>query len=179
MTGAAEDPYLARLPSDFKRASREIYTSMRAEGTSSTRQWLKDNYHGYKGAGSQWVDLWSTASQVDFILAKCKNDSEIGAALDSDDSLEIMLRHLGAYFYEARTHDRTGAAMMRAVATPGFGRDVMPSWLVSDATTFSKAEFQRAERVKSELRLRQQVDPPKGGGKGKDKGKDGKKTDKE
>ena len=90
-------------------------------------------------------------------------------ALDSDDSLEIMLRHLGAYFYEARTHDRTRAAMMRAVATPGFGRDVMPSWLVSDTTTFSKAEFQRSERVRNEIRHWQQTDPPKGGGKGKDK----------
>ena len=167
---SAEDPYLAKLPADFKRAAREIYVGMRSEGTTSARQWLKDNYHGYKGAGSQWVDLWSTASQVDFQLAKGKTDSEINHMLDTDDSLEIMLRHLGAYFYEARTHDRTGAAMMRAVATPGFGRDVMPTWLVTEATTFSKAEFQRSERVRTELRNRQseaEKKPPKGHGRGK------------
>ena len=160
---------MARLPPDYHRAGKEIYTSMRAEGTASARQWLKDNYQGYKGAGSQWVDLWSTASQVDFLLAKCKSDVEIAHALDTDDTLEIMLRHLGAHFYEARTHDRTGAAMMRAVATPGFGRDVIPSWLVEKATTFSKAEFQRSERVRTELRNRQaevKKDP-----KGKTKGK--------
>ena len=175
MTGAAEDAYTARLPESHRRAAPEIYSSMRSEGTASARQWLKDNYQGYKGAGSQWVDLWSQASQIDFMIAKCATDAEIMQLLQTDDLLEIMLRHLGAFFYESRTKDRTGAAMMRAVATPGFGRDVVPQWLVADATTFSKAEYQRSERVRGEMRQRTQEDKgnnndeKKGKGKGKNK----------
>ena len=127
--------------------------------------------HGYKGEDSQWVDLWSTASQVDFIIARAGTDHELEVLLDSDDSLETMLRHLGAFFYESRTQDRTGAAMMRAVATPGVGQDVVPQWLVTNATAHAKAAHQRVERVRNEVRLR-------GKGDGKDKNKDGgKKTD--
>ena len=130
------------------------------------RGWLKDNYVGFRGAGAtQWADLWSMASQVDLAIGQCSNDQQIVALLNGDDRLEVALRHLGAHFYEARTGDKTGAAHMRAFATPGTSRDIMPSWMITEATTFSKAEFQRAERVSQEVRRRGQK------GKGKGKGK--------
>ena len=48
---------------------------------------------------------------------------------------------------------------MLAIKAPGAASDVAPTWLVSEVTAHSKAEFQRAERVR------------KGGGKGDPKGK--------
>lgn len=83
----------------------------------------------------------------------------------SHDRLEVALRHLGTHFYEARTRDKVGTAHMRAFATPGTTRDVIPSWLVTEASTFSKAEYQRNERVETEIRMR-------GKGEGKGKGKE-------
>ena len=59
---------------------------------------------------------------------------------------------------------------MRAISTPGAGKDVVPSWLVNEATVYSKAEFQRSERVNTETRRRDQT-TQKGGEKGRGKGK--------
>ena len=63
---------------------------------------------------------------------------------------------------------------MRAISTPGAGEDVVPRWLVNEATGYSKAEFQRTERVNTEARRRDyptQKGDDKGRGKGKQKGK--------
>ena len=56
--------------------------------------------------------------------------------LGTDDNMELALRRLASYTYEARTGDRAGAASMMATAPPGTGRDIAPSWLVDSATTF-------------------------------------------
>lgn len=170
--GASGNVYSNGLPIDMRRAAPEIYRSIRGEGTASTRQWLKDNFTGYRGPGAtQWTDLWSTATTIDMALAGCRSESEMLLLLNTDDRLEIGLRHLGAHFYEQRTRDKTGAAHMRAVATPGVARDIMPTWSVAEATTHSKAEHQRNERVETEVRRRAKD------GKGDGKGKKGKKQD--
>ena len=84
--------------------------------------------------------------------------------------MEMNLRHLAAHVYEQRTHDSAGASNMRAVCAPGTSRDIAPSWLVSEATTFSKSEHQRTERVSGEAKRRAKgTTEPKGAGKGKDK----------
>ena len=174
--GASTNQFASGLPIDMKRAAPEIYRSIRMEGTSSVRQWVKDNYVGYKGPGAaSWTDLWSTASSVDIALASCTSENQMIELLTTDDRLEVGLRHLGAFFYEQRTRDRVGAAHMRAFSTPGVTRDVMPTWMVADATTHSKAEYQRSERVEGEIRRRAKdgKGDAKGEGKGK-KGKDGK-----
>ena len=69
-------------------------------------------------------------------------------ALNTEDMLELNLRRLGAYVYESRTKDSRGAAFMLAVAPPGAGTDIAPTWLVADATVHSKTEHQRDERVR-------------------------------
>ena len=121
--------------------------------------------------------MWSVASQVDMALANCKNDNEVLSVLGTDDRVEAGLRHLGAFFYEQRTHDRIGAAHMRAFSAPGAGKDIMPTWLVSDSTLHSRNEHKRTEMVEAELRRRNKESDPgkgkdqKGAGKGKDKGK--------
>ena len=48
---------------------------------------------------------------------------------------------------------------MLAIKAPGAASDIAPTWLVSEVTAHSKAEFQRAERVR------------RGAGKGSPKGK--------
>ena len=148
-----------------------------AEGVSSCRQWLKDNYTGYRGpGGAQWADLWSVASSEDIALGQCGSEPEMITLLNNDDRLEVALRHLGAHFYESRTRDKVGASHMRAFATPGTTRDVIPSWLVSEASTFSKSEYQRNERVESEIKRRGKG-TGKGEGKDEAKGKFGKKKE--
>jgi hypothetical protein len=170
----------ACLPTDMQRAAPEIYRSMRAAGATSTRNWISTNYTGSKSA-PLWVDLWNSASIVDFRLSSEKTQSSLLQALASDDSLEIHLRRMAAYIYEKRTRDTTGASMMLALKAPGLDVDVAPSWLVSEVTQHSKNEHQRTERVKAEHKAEKGAGG-KGagagdkGGKGKDgKGKKGKK----
>ena len=87
------------------------------------------------------------ATDIDMRLGQASSDAEIMMMLASDDSLEIGLRRLAAYVYESRTHDRTGARAMLAIAPPGGNSDIAPSWLVDNATTHSRVEYQRSERV--------------------------------
>ena len=61
--------------------------------------------------------------------------------------LEIELRKLGAWMYERRTGDKSGATRILAIRAPGSNSDVIPKWLLEEATIHSKNEFQRAERV--------------------------------
>jgi len=163
--GGAECQFTRGLPSDLRRAAPEIYRSIRQDGHGSVRSWLKENFTGYKGAGSAWEELWTMASQVDMALADLATDGEVLTFLATNDQMEVCLRHLGAHQYQQRTRDRTGAAMMRAISTPGSGKDVVPSWMVNEATTFSKSEFQRGERVATELK-RRNADSDKGKGRG-------------
>ena len=78
----------------------------------------------------------------------------------------MSLRRLASYVYGTRTGDWGGANYMLAVKPPGADVDIAPDWLTSDATTWSKSEHQRNERVK--------VANKHGDGKGKGKGKKGK-----
>ena len=139
------------------------------------RQWVRDNFTGYRGPGSTtWANLWSQASQIDIALGRCANDAAIRHLLLTDDRLEVAFRHIGAYFFEARTKDCMGASRLRAVGTPGISCDIMPQWSVDDATAFSKAELQRLERVGSVIRRQNRggSEYDGGGRKGKSKGMD-------
>ena len=164
--------YATALPADYRRAAPEIYRNLRHQGATTVREWMMATYTGYKG-GAEWQALYTTATQVDFVIGGV-SDSQLQTLLATDDQLEVSLRHLAAATYEKRTGDRAGAAQMRAVAAPGSGVDIAPSWLVSDVTAHSKMEHTRAERVTAEQRRRTPMDPkgkegPKGKGKGKDK----------
>ena len=57
---------------------------------------------------------------------------------------------------------------MLAVKAPGSEVDIAPSWMVSEATTYSKGEYQRSERVKS-LNKQKEKGDRKGKGDGKSK----------
>ena len=108
---------------------------------------------------------------MDIALAGCRSDTKILSLLGTDDRIEVALRHLGAFFYETRTRDKVGASMMRAVCTPGFGRDIVPSWMVAEASQYSKLEHQQTDQVELENKHRNQrldLKKTKGEGKGKD-----------
>ena len=108
---------------------------------------------------------------MDIALAGCRSDTKILSLLGTDDRIEVAPRHLGAFFYETRTRDKVGASMMRAGSTPGFGRDIVPSWMVAEASQYSKLEHQRTERVELKIKRRNQrqdLKKTKGEGKGKD-----------
>ena len=68
------------------------------------REWLLQSYVGSKLRG-QWTDLWSMACQVDFLVGDCKTEEALYKLLGTSDACEIILRHLSAYIYSARTGD--------------------------------------------------------------------------
>ena len=137
------------------------------------RNWLSQQRVGSK-RGEEWQSLWATATAVDFALGECQGDEALYAKLNSDDQVELGLRHLSANVYESRARDSVGAARLRAVVAPGSAVDIAPNWLISEATTHSKMEHQREERVHSEMRRREPKGPkggdPKGRGRGAPKG---------
>eukprot|EP00959_Pyramimonas_sp_CCMP1952_P395738 8292080-Pyramimonas_sp.AAC.1 len=94
------------------------------------------------------------ASSVDFAVGGISSDLELYQKLNTDDRLELALRHLSAHVYEQRTKDYVGAARLRAVAAPGSAIDIAPNWMIGEATLHSKLEHQRDERVQAELRRR-------------------------
>ena len=136
------------LPPDLKRAAPEIYRSMRGAGAASARDWLSQEVTGQRHTAI-WTDLWTAATNVDYLLGGCRTQTEVLTKLASDDALELHLRRLASYVYELRTKDKVGAAAMLAVRPPGSATDLAPTWLVSEATAHSKSEFQRDERVAS------------------------------
>ena len=58
--------------------------------------------------------------------------------------------------YASRTGDYWGANHMLAVRAPGQSTDIAPEWLISEATTYSKSEYQRSERVRALARQQDQ-----------------------
>ena len=165
----------AALAADMKRAGPEIYSSL-LEANLSARDWLNQFYTGNRKTAT-WTDLWNAATTVDFRVEQCRQfggQPAIDEMLATDDLVELYLRRLAAFVYGTRTSDWSGANYILAVKAPGSEVDVAPTWLVSDATAFSKAEYQREDRVKSLRKLGKGKDnskgSPKGGGKGAPKG---------
>ena len=142
-----------RLPPDLRRAAPEIYRSLRAAGSASVRDWLNVQFAGNRNS-PEWTALWHTASEVDFAVGKARDDAAVVAMLATSDLLEMGLRQLASHVYESRTHDRSGARAMLAVAAPGASVDIAPSWHVADCTRHSKVEHQRDERVQASYRAR-------------------------
>ena len=144
------------LAPDFKRAALEIYRSIRCSGARSVRDWLGNNCHKAKDS-PLWVDLWTTATNADFILTSAAQRGGEGAVRDElsrSDVLEIGLRRLASQIYFDRTRDRAGSQAMLRVVPPGAGSDIAPHWLISDVTAYSKSEHQREERVHTTERRR-------------------------
>ena len=108
--------------------------------------------------------------QHSFILAGCAQrpgEGGIREALNGNDVVEVGLRRLASQIYFDRTKDHSGSRALFGITPPGSGLDIAPSWLISDVTAYSKAEFQRKERVRTqETRQRRSTDD-KGKGKGK------------
>ena len=154
MPGVASGRWENALPPEMPRAAPQIYRALRAEGAASTRDWLNLRYQGEKNnKNDQWIDLWSAASEVDFALEQVPSGQE-ATFLAASDSMEIKLRRLAAHVHYARTGDLTAYTRMLALQPPGTSSDVAPKWMVEDATTYSKTEHQRDQRVKESERGR-------------------------
>ena len=160
--------YSQGLPADLKRAAPEIYRSLR-EANVSVRDWLQQYFQGNRRA-SQWVDLWAAATAVDLRLQQAEALAGwvgVQEVLMTDDLVEIHLRRLSSYVHGTRTGDWSGANFMLAMQAPGSEIDIAPTWLISDATAYSKSEHQRGERVG---RSGKSDAEPRGKGRGKSKG---------
>eukprot|EP00434_Breviolum_minutum_P028305 symbB.v1.2.025042.t1/scaffold2409.1/size79984/10 len=165
-----------KLPADLQRAGPELYRNIRAEGVSSVRQWVNEQHAGLEAKSTtQFQDLFTAATIIDFELAGCRSESELMAKLATSDTLEIHLRKLGAFIYYRRTKDKTGANRMLGVRAPGTNADIAPKWMLDDANTHSKTEYQRLERGQKFGRLEQggggSGSGAKGGGKQRGGGK--------
>ena len=152
------------LPPDMKRGAPEIYRALRSAGSASTRDWLNLNFKGSRQS-DQWIDLWNAATNVDYLIGRCASPAEEMRLLATNDFIETGMRRLAAYMYEGRSKDTTGARRMLAVQAPGANIDIAPEWMVAGATTYSKAEHQRDERVTAAARR------GRGGGSGKGDGR--------
>ena len=168
--------WASQLAPDLKRSALETYKHMRASGCLSVRDWIKEQYQGSKDS-PVWTDLWSMAVSIDFSISEAMTrggDMAVVHLLNSDDKIEVAMRRLASYVYVERTGDRTGGLRMLATPPPGARIDVAPSWLVEEATSHSKQEHQRGERVRASNR---QGGWEPGGKKGKGKGAKGAKSD--
>ena len=106
------------------------------------------------------VDLFNLASLVDF---KVKEGGQSQTRV-----------------HEKRMGDRDAAQSMLAIKPSSFATDVAPTWLVSEAATYSQSEHKRRERARAQTHggFSANASWSKGGGKGgKDRkgGKDKKK----
>ena len=138
--------YHLRLPPDLQRAGPEVYRSMRAEGYQSIRAWVNDQFPLDKRSLPQYAEMFTSATQVDFSAANCKNEAALMKLLATSDQLEIELRKLASFVHSRRTGDRQAALHMLAIRPPGMGADVAPNWLVDEASIHSKYEFERVQR---------------------------------
>ena len=167
------------LPRDLQRAALDIYKNMRAAGVASVREWLGQSFAGQK-TGTLWLDLWTAAATVDYILgqAAAGGEAQLVAVLSTNDTVEILMRRLASYTYASRTRDAVGAMHMLAIRAPGSSSDVAPTWLVDSATTHSRTEYLRDGRVHEAAARQRRWNPPapKGdkGGKARGRGGQGK-----
>eukprot|EP00438_Fugacium_kawagutii_P036017 Skav207006 [mRNA] locus=scaffold1554:6879:10419:- [translate_table: standard] len=174
LAAVASDPeqmaWHLKLPADMQRAGPEIYRNIRAEGVASVRQWVNEQHTGLESRNtSQYQDLFTAATIIDFELADCQSEALLMSRLATSDTLEIQLRKLGSFIYYRRTKDKNGAMRMLGVRAPGTNADIAPKWMLDDANVFSKAEYQRLERGRklSGLEGGGGSGQPKGGGKGR------------
>ena len=121
---------------------------MRSSGATSVRQWCRENV---KESHRDYSDLWSLASNIDFLLGACTTSREVHQLLaggsPGSDIVESAIRRLASHVYAERTGDTSGALHMLAVRASGSGEDVAPRWLVDSATTHCREEHRRAQRV--------------------------------
>ena len=163
-----------KLPADMQRAGPELYRNIRAEGVSSVRQWVNEQHAGLEAKSTtQFQDLFTAATIIDFELAGCRTETELMARLATSDTLEIHLRKLGAFIYYRRTKDKTGANRMLGVRAPGTNAGIAPKWMLDDANTHSKTEYQRLERGQKLGRLEHSGSGSGGGAKGSGKQRGG------
>ena len=118
----------------------------------------------------QYVELCNLTSLVDFKVTGPR------VLTSSTTQHDCSLRHLrnrieefDSWIHDNRTGDKYAAQSMFPVHRSSFASNVVPSWLVTEASTYSQSEYKRKERVRA-----QWTESTKGEGKkGKDKGKKG------
>ena len=106
---------------------------------------------------------------VDFKVKDAGSPVQVLSMIEQSDTCEIALRRLASWIHEKRTGDMDAAQSMLAVKPSSFASDIAPSWLVTEASTYSQSEHKCKERARA-----QWTESTKGKGKkGKDKGKRG------
>ncbi|CAE7880534.1 unnamed protein product [Symbiodinium sp. KB8] len=141
----------ASLPPDLKRAGPEIYASMKAAGVRCVRDWVNSMFSVDQRHSAHYVDLFNLASLVDF---KAKeggaSQARILSIIAQDDTCEVALRRLAAWIHERRTGDKNAAQSMLAIKPSSYSSDVAPSWLVTEAASYSQSEHKRRERARAQ-----------------------------
>lgn len=171
----------AALPPDLKRAGPEIYSSMKASGVRCVRDWVNSMFSVEQRQTAHYVDLFNLATLVDFKAREGgSSQSKVLSIIAQDDTCEVALRRLAAWIHERRTGDRDAAQSMLAIKPSSFSTDVAPSWLVTEAASFSQSEHKRRERARAQGSASHGSVGGSGGGKagakgGKGKGKEKKK----
>ena len=99
---------------------------------------------------------------MDFALAKETSPEGRVHVLQSDDAVELCLARIASWIYEKRTGDRQGALYILRALPPSAETDIAPTWMITQASAHSKAEYQIRDRVNKLSTLSK--DKGKGGG---------------
>ncbi|CAE7400933.1 unnamed protein product, partial [Symbiodinium sp. CCMP2456] len=140
---AGLDTWDAALPPDLKRAGPEIYTSMKSAGVRCVRDWINSMFSVDQRQHPQYVELFNLASLVDFKVKDAGSPAQVLSMIGQCDTCEIALRRLASWIHEKRTGDKDAAQSMLAVKPSSFASDIAPSWLVTEASTYSQSEYKR------------------------------------
>ena len=140
------------LSTELKRAAPEIYLAIKGSGVRNTRDWINTMFPIDRRSGPQYLELFNSATLVDFEITKAKTgtQSEIRKVLAQSDVAEVNLRRLAAWIHENRTGDRAAATAMLAVKPSSMAVDIGIQWLVSEASTYSQSEHKRKERARAQ-----------------------------
>lgn len=132
----------AALPANFRTAARDIGRNIRSSGALSIRQWIQGNQ------SQSWLDLSQTPRQPITPWPTRRRMRSASRSWGRRTSLSWASAISPRLTMRSARWGYSGAQRIRAIAALGSEIDLAPEWLVAEATTFSKAQYQRAERDK-------------------------------
>ncbi|CAE7522621.1 unnamed protein product, partial [Symbiodinium microadriaticum] len=141
------------------------------------RDWVNSMFSVDQRHSAHYVLIWRRWS-----ISRLKREARRkrgSCIIAQDDTCEVALRRLAAWIHERRTGDKDAAQSMLAIKPSSFSSDVAPSWLVTEAASYSQSEHKRRERARAQAGGHHGGGNSKGGepksgkGKGKDKKKGG------
>ncbi|CAE7878679.1 unnamed protein product, partial [Symbiodinium necroappetens] len=140
---------LAHTTSAFRDQDADPWQE-EAAGVRCVRDWINSMFSVDQRQHTQYVELFNLASLVDSKVRDAGSPAQVLSMIGQCDTCEIALRRLASWIHEKRTGDKDAAQSMLAVKPSSFASDIAPSWLVTEASTYSQSEYKRKERARAQ-----------------------------